>query len=301
MLKVKCSAFMKRLLTYTMFAFAVLATAVLCCACGSVSSQRPGAQVVGDDKLIVRFIDVGQGDASLISCGDHHMLIDGGDSGQSQKMYSIMKNLGISQLDAIVATHSDADHIGGISGALNYASTQKCYCSVTQADTKTFQNMVKFVERSNCSITVPEAGDSFMLGEAVVTFVGPVVDLGSDNNNSLVVRIDFGQTSFLFMGDAETEAEDALLKAHADVQADALKVAHHGSRSSSSLAFLKRVAPQIAVVSVGDNTYGHPTDDVLSRLESIGAEVLRTDQLGTIFVESDGAALTTSYGKLVDR
>ena len=292
---------MKRLLTYTVLAVATFAMALLCCACGpSTASSRPETTPAPDGKLVARFIDVGQGDAALISCGNHHLLIDGGDSGQSQKMYSILKSLGITQLDAVIATHSDADHIGGISGALNYAHTQACYCSTTQAEPKTFQSLVKNLKRGDCSIQVPSVGDSFMLGDAAVTFIGPLAGLEGDNNNSLVVRIDYGQTSYLFTGDAEVEAEDALLKVRADVQADVLKVAHHGSRSSSSLAFLKRVSPQIAVVSVGDNTYGHPTEDVLQRLESIGAQVLRTDQLGTIYVESDGVNLATSYSKMVD-
>lgn len=292
---------MKRLFSYCVAAALLIVAALLCCACQEVPVKPSAVSVpTSGEQLVVRYVDVGQGDCSLISCGDHHLLIDGGDHSNSQKLYAILKNLGITQLDAVIATHSDADHIGGIPGALNYADAKACYCSVTQADTKTFQSLVKYVERARCSIQVPSVGDSFMLGGAAVTFLGPVPGMEGDNNNSLVVRIDYGQTSFLFMGDAEVEAEEVLMRSGVALGADVLKVAHHGSRSSSSASFLKCVSPKIAVVSVGENTYGHPTDEVLSRLERLGTQVLRTDQLGTIYVESDGANLVTSHVEYVD-
>lgn len=263
------------------------------------SSAITGHQASVSGNLTVRYIDVGQGDAAIVSCDGHHLLIDGGPSDQSSKIYTILKNLGITEFDVVIATHPDADHIGGISGALNTASTSRCYCSVTQADTKTFASMAKYLDSHGAKLQVPKAGDSFELGGARVTFVGPVKRLEGDNNNSLVVRLDYGSTSFLFMGDAEYDEESSLLSSNANLDATVLKVAHHGSSSSSSSSFLKCVSPAFVVVSVGANSYGHPTQQTLSRLEATGASILRTDQLSSIVVTSDGNKLGVTWGKTV--
>lgn len=257
----------------------------------SQKSDETESDNLGQD-LIVRFIDVGQGDCALISCGDAHMLIDGGLPDASSKVYTILKNLGIDHLDCIIASHPDADHIGGISGALNFATCDVCYCSTTENDTATFDSMKRYLARQGKAITVPNLGDSFSLNGATITFIGPVTALEETNNNSLVCRIDYGETSFLFTGDAELEEELSLVNAQADLSADVLKVGHHGSASSSSSSFLQRVNPSYAVISVGaDNTYGHPTDVVLQRLANNQVNVMRTDEMGNIIIRSDGSNL----------
>ena len=145
---------------------------------------------------------------------------------------------------------------------------------------------------------MPNVGDSFTLGSATVTFVGPVQQSEkSENNNSLVLRIDHGSQSFLFTGDAEKEAESAMVSKGANVKANVLKVAHHGSKSSSSASFLRAVSPQIAVISVGSNSYGHPTSKVIEALQKVGAQVLRTDEVGSIIMKSDGESITQSTTK----
>jgi competence protein ComEC len=249
-------------------------------------------EVAIDSTLKVRFIDVGQGDCVLVSADGHNMLIDGGKSKQSSKVYSILRDLGITYLDYVVASHPDADHIGATSGALQYASIGTFYCSTATSDTKTFAKLVSRVEAMDKTVTIPANGDSFTLGSAVCTFVNPGVDLGSDNNDSLVLRLDYGQTSFLFTGDAESEEESAMLRSGANLDVDVLKVAHHGSSSSSTAAFLRAVSPTYAVISVGDNSYGHPTSKTLNALATAGAQALRTDELGTITFYSDGVNLT---------
>lgn len=244
-----------------------------------------------EGELRVRYLDVGQGDCTLVSCDGEYLLIDGGDSDHSSEVYSVLERLDVDCIDYIVATHPDADHIGGISGALNEADCGTFYCSVTSHDTETFEDMVSYL--GDTEITVPSAGDTFYLGEALVTFVGPVSNYDDTNNGSLVLRIDYGDTSFLFTGDAETESEDDMIAAGADLSADVLKVGHHGSRSSSSSEFLQEVDPEYAIISVGaDNEYGHPTEEVLERLDSIGAEVYRTDEDGSVVVVSDGETIT---------
>lgn len=250
------------------------------------------------EQLTVRFLDVGQGDAALITCADQSLLIDGGPSSASSKLYTILQDLGITHLDYIIATHPDADHCGGIAGALNAASCGTFYCSVTEHDTKTFQSIVRYL--GTTPITVPRAGDSFAFGSATVSFVGPVTPTRDTNNGSLVCTLTYGDASFLFTGDAEAESESQMVASGADLDVDVLKVGHHGSDSSSTEQFLSKITPEYAVISVGKNSYGHPTDEALARLGAAGADILRTDELGTITFQTNGEALevTASKGKV---
>ena len=257
-------------------------------------------QSVGVKDLVVRFIDVGQGDCALVTCSGESMLIDGGSSSSSSKIYSILEDLGIPHLNIIVVTHPDADHCAGVAGALKFASCDTCYCSINVSDTKTFDNLIKQLNKQGTAITVPSCGDSFVLGGSICTFVGPTRDLKDDNNNSLIMRLEYGDTSFLFAADAESEAEQSLLASGALQPADVLKVAHHGSSSSSSSSFLEMVKPCYAIVSVGKNSYGHPSPIVLDRLKALSCETLRTDEVGSIVIQSDGKNLSvkTVKGKL---
>lgn len=241
-----------------------------------------------DSKLEVTFIDVGQADAALIQCEGQSMLIDGGNAADSSKMYSVMKKHGISQLDYVVGTHAHEDHIGGLAGALNYASVKVAYCPVASYDSKAFQSFQKAVEKHGVSITVPKCGDTFALGSAICEFLA--VNTESDtNNSSIVLRIAYGDTSFLFTGDAEREVEQEILGREQDIQSTVLKVGHHGSESSTSYLWLREVMPQYAVISVGKgNSYGHPTDEVLSRLRDAEVTTFRTDLQGDILCVSDG-------------
>ncbi len=256
----------------------------------AASAPAPDASL-----LKVRFIDVGQGDCALISCDDQWLLIDAGPPQASSTVYSVLRRLGVARLDYLVSTHPDADHAGGISGALEAAACGTFYSPTAESDTRTWRSLCERLGRQGVPITIPAPGDSFSLGAARVTFLGPVHPASDDNNNSLVLRIDHGDDSFLFTGDAEREEESDLLSSGANLRADVLKVGHHGSAGASSPAFLAAVAPQHAVISVGDNSYGHPTDEVLGRLAAQGANVLRTDQGGDILAVStgDGIVLTT--------
>ena len=246
----------------------------------------------------IDFIDVGQGDSALIQCENHYMLIDGGSSDRSSLIYSYLKKRGIQYLDYMVATHADADHIGGLSGALQYASVGTAYCPVTTGDTKTFRNFVKYLNSRGKSITVPSYGDTFSLGSSTVTVLGPVKAASEDNNNSIVLRIVYGDTSFLLTGDAEEEEEKDILSQTPDIQSTVLKVGHHGSKYSTSYSFLRSVAPQYAVISVGkDNSYGHPTEETLSRLRDADVITYRTDMQGDIICTSDGNKVSFQVAK----
>ena len=249
----------------------------------------------------IDFIDVGQGDAALVSCDGHYMLIDGGKAERSSLIYSYLKKRNIKNLDYIVATHADADHVGGLAGALNYANVGTAYCSETSHDTRAFKSFVKYLNAQGKDITVPSPGEQFSLGSAAVAVLGPIRKDSESNNNSIVLRIVYGRTSFLFTGDAEEAEEKDILKRYGNLQSTVLKVAHHGSSSSSSYLFLRSVAPQYAVISVGsDNTYGHPTEQTLSRLRDADVKTYRTDMQGTVICTSDGTTVSFQTEKNKD-
>ena len=246
----------------------------------------------------VHFIDVGQGDCSLILCDGKAMLIDGGESSESSRVYAYLKAHGIAHLDYMVATHAHSDHIGGLSGALNYASVGTAFCSVTEYDSKTFSSMVKYLNNQGLKITVPSAGNSFNLGSATVQILGPQGAYDDPNDMSVVLKVTYGETSFLFTGDAERTAEADILDAGYDLSATVLKVGHHGSDTSTSYPFLREVMPEYAVIQVGkDNSYGHPTEDTLSRLRDADVKVYRNDLQGTVICTSDGKSVTFSTEK----
>lgn len=259
----------------------------------SVSQSAKSSSGEQKELLTVTFLDVGQGDASVLQCGGQTMMIDGGKAKASSYIYSWLKKNQISYLDVMVATHTDADHIGGLPGALNYAKVGTAYCPVTSGTTKTFQSFVRYLKKQGKSITVPEAGDEFSLGGAQVRILGPTDPQAEGNNSSIVLKVTFGDTSFLFTGDAEREEEQELLESGYDLESTVLKVGHHGSDTSTSYLFLRTVNPQYAVISVGaDNTYGHPTEAVLSRLRDADVKTCRTDLQGTITAVSDGKKVT---------
>ena len=241
----------------------------------------------------VYFLDVGQADAALVRCDGHAMLIDGGNAEDSQLVYTFLKNHDISYLDYIVCTHAHEDHVGGLAGALNYATVGTAYCPVTSYDSRAFDSFVKYLDRQGVSITVPEAGDTFSLGSAQAQIVGPIRSSEEPNNTSIVLRIVYGGTSFLFTGDAEREEEQDILDAGYALESTVLKVGHHGSAGSTTYPFLRAVMPDYAVISVGaGNSYGHPTEAALSRLRDAGATVYRTDLQGEIRCVSDGSTVT---------
>ena len=270
------------------------------------------AAAVGEEPLPVdpaggfqiHFIDVGQADAALIICDGKTMLIDGGNRADSNLIYSYLTRRGITYLDYVVATHAHEDHVGGLAGALTAADAGVIMSPVTSYNSSAFNNFLSRVRARNRTLTIPKAGDNFMLGSASVTVLGPLKTTYEDpNDTSIVLRVVYGETSFLFTGDMEYLAEVDLLESGAMLRSTLLKVGHHGSASSTSYRFLREVAPKYGVISVGkDNDYGHPTETVLSRLRDADVTVLRTDESGDIICTSDGKNLsfTTSKEGTVD-
>ena len=262
------------------------------------SGQDTSSSPALGGSFTVQYLDVGQGDSELVQCDGHYMLIDGGTSKYSDKIYATLKAQDITALDYIVNTHPHEDHVGGLSGALQFATVKTALSPVKSYDGEGFKDFVKYLKKQGVSITVPSPGDTFTLGSASVTVLGPIEDSDDPNDLSIVLRVVYGDTSFLFVGDAQTSEENDILASGRTVKSDVLKVGHHGSETSTGADFLAAVAPKYAVIEVGDsNSYNHPNQGTLDRLKAAGVTLFRTDLQGTITCTSDGKALTFQTGK----
>lgn len=264
----------------------------------TAQSGQETAGVSESGSFTIHFIDVGQADSALVTCDGHSMLIDGGNADDSNLVYSVLQRETDGHLDYVVGTHAHEDHIGGLSGAFEADTADVTFCPVTEYDSKAFRNFKTRADERGGGITIPAVGDTFTLGEASVTVVAVNSVPEDTNNTSIVIRIVYGDTSFLFTGDAEQETEEKILESGQDIESTVLKVGHHGSSTSTSQAFLDAVSPTYAVISCGkDNSYGHPHSETLAKLASAGVEVFRTDELGDIYCTSDGTEVTFSYGE----
>ena len=240
-------------------------------------------------ELTVYFIDVGQAEAALVVCDGKAMLIDGGGVSSADLIYAFLKNRNITHLDYVVASHAHEDHVGGLAAALNFATAGVALCPVTEYSSQAFEDFTKYLGVQGLSITVPKHGYAFKLGSADVIVVGPVRQTDEQNNSSIVLKLTYGKTSFLFTGDAERLEEQDILEAGYNISATVLKVGHHGSDTSTTYPFLREIMPQYAVISCGTgNSYGHPHENVLSRLRDADVTVYRTDMQGTIVCRSNG-------------
>ena len=241
--------------------------------------------------LEVHYIDVGQGDATLIKCGSHAMLIDGGNNNKGTTVQLYLKKQGVESLDYVIGTHPDADHIGGLDVIVYKYNCDTVIMPDYEKDTKTYQELVDVIHDKNMKITYPVVGEQYALGEAKFTIIAPNSNSygGNANDYSVAILLEYGKNRFLFTGDAEEASEAEMLTNGIDISADVYKVAHHGSRSASTQEFLNAVHPKYAVISCGEgNRYGHPHAEVLNRLRSMGVEVFRTDEQGSIIASSDG-------------
>jgi beta-lactamase superfamily II metal-dependent hydrolase len=247
------------------------------------------------DGLSVYFLDVGQGDSELIVADGRAMLIDAGEPQYGDTVVSDIQKLGITKLDYIIATHPHSDHIGGLPDVMKNFDVDKIIAPKLpdkQVPTTTvYKNFIDEAKKKGYKLTQAKAGDVYDLGDAVFTILSPDPGATYDdlNDYSVVIRLVYGKTSWLFTGDAEKPAENAILKSGRTVSADILKVGHHGSANSSTADFLKAVKPQAAVIEVGaGNTYGLPTDAALKRIKVYTSKIYRTDEDGIVVFTSDG-------------
>ncbi len=256
----------------------------------NVASNPP---LASNSYFEVHYIDVGQADAALVLCDGGSMLIDGGNASDSNLIAAYLKKLNIETLDYIICSHAHEDHVGGLSGALSVVQVKNVLAPQKDADTKAYENFKEKTAAQGLTIEHPKAGDKFTLGSCKIEIFGPINENPKEtNNSSIVMKLTYGDTSFLFTGDAERAEEADIINAGYDLSADVLKVGHHGSDTSTSYVFLREIMPKYAVISVGKNNNGHPSEAVLSRLKDADAIVYRTDLQGDIIASSDGSNIT---------
>ena len=259
------------------------------------NSNKQKVEFVVQEDLLIDFIDVGQADSILIRNEDKTMLIDAGTNEAGEMVVTYLQNLGINKIDYLIGTHPHEDHIGGLDDVINHFNIGQIYMPKIETTTKTFEDVLDAIENKNLTVTSPNKGDKIEIGQAVGTFMTePILDKDNLNLSSLVVRLEFGNNSFLFMGDAEKENEETINWNKTDV----LKVGHHGSNTSTSESFLNQVKPQCSIIMVGkDNSYNLPTQETIDKLNTIGSEIYRTDENGTIQIISDGNTIEVKTSK----
>jgi len=253
--------------------------------------------------LLVHYIDVGQGDSILIQNQGMNMLIDAGESKSASTIISYLNDLGVTTLDYVIVTHPHSDHMGGMAKVFDAFVVKNVFLSNGKNETVTNEKLLdKIVEEDGC-IFYYNGEDIFKqtlsLGEATFKFLAPNEQYKDLNDYSLGIMLTFGEKKFLFYGDGSELLEKKFLAYHYDVQADVLKVSHHGSSTASCKEFLQAVDPTWAIISCGvDNSYGHPHAETISNLEDEDIMVYRTDELGTIVATCDGKQITfKSLGK----
>ncbi len=268
-----------------------------------IEGENSAENLPAEGILEVHYIDVGQGNSILIRTSEKSLLMDGGDNDMGEEVVEYLLNEGVTTIDLMIATHPHADHIGGLDVVIESIPTNRVIMpelSVSnEPETVTYQDFITSVEDNNTLTTYAEVGKKYDLGAgAILTIIGPNGEFNDLNDMSIISRLDFGDSSFIFTGDAEKGAEAAAIATRIDLEADVLALGHHGSATSSSEEFLAEVQPKISVALCGaDNEYGHPHEEVVERALAYG-EIFRSDLFGDIVITTDGVSidLTTEHG-----
>lgn len=250
----------------------------------SYSIKNASNEITG---IKVRFIDVGQADSILIETNNQKMLIDAGNTEDGEKLVSYFKGLGINEFNYVIGTHAHEDHIGGMSDIINNFKVDRFLMPDVITTTKTFEDTLDALNSKSIKFETPSIGDTYNMDDAIIKVLYVGTDEDNLNNDSIVLKMNYKNVKFLFMGDATTSVEKEIM--NDDLKADILKVGHHGSNTSTSSDFLKKVKPSYAIISVGlNNTYNLPSSKIVERLKKQNISVYRTDESGTINVTSDG-------------
>lgn len=250
----------------------------------------------GSYPLEVYFADVGQGDGTVIKNNDVFIVIDGGEKSSADAFTGLISSLGAKDIDLYVATHPHSDHIGAAAAVLDEFNVKTVmtttFSDINMPTTKTYETFLTAVDEEDCDVIFAEPGESYTFGDMTLDIFAPNEETSDYNNMSVVLKLTYGKTSFLFTGDAEKKSEELMLQNGFDLSADVLKMGHHGSSTSSSPDFFNAVSPRIAVISCGqNNSYGHPHRETISLLESSGTKYYRTDEDGTVVIYSDGKSI----------
>ena len=248
---------------------------------------------INPNNLVIHFVDVGQGDCILIGQNNEYILIDAGNNEDGQLLVEYFKELGVKKFKYVIGTHAHEDHIGGIDNIINNFELDKFYMPDVITTTKTFEDVLDALLNKQKAFDTPKIGDKFKLNdlEFEVLYLG--IDKSDINDTSIVLKLTYKNTTYLFMGDATSKVEKILINEGKDLSSDVLKVGHHGSQYSSTATFLKKVNPSYAVIQVGqDNEYDHPKQVTLDKLNKLNTLTYRTDEQGTIILTSDGENIT---------
>lgn len=280
--------------------YALLISILLCSfftACSEIPTVQSNSMSQNSSPagtMEVHFLDVGQGDSTFIQCDGQTMLIDAGNNDKADDVRDYLISKGVTQLDYVIGTHPDADHVGGLDVVIDTFDCKTILMSNRTSNTKTYNDVIRSMKTQNEASTIPTVGTTYSLGSASFTIVAPnKEDYGENTNDySIGILLQHGENRFLFTGDAEEAAEQDMIQNAIDISADVYKAAHHGSRTASSSAFLDAVHPTYAVISCGEgNRYGHPHAQTLNEFRTRGIQVFRTDEQGAILASSNGSTI----------
>lgn len=262
-----------------------------------VDQIRTGVIITPNGELLVHFIDVGQGDATLLQGPDFTVLIDAGRHDQND-VVPYLKSVNVKSIDLLILTHPHADHIGQAVNVLKSFKVDEVWMPGSEHTSRTYEELLDIILESDVSYNEPRAGERYRIGSLDIMVLHPDKLIGDLNEDSIAVKAKYGDVKFVFTGDAEKRSEETMVKSGRDLRADILHIGHHGSNTSSTQAFLKAVNPDVAIYSAGEgNPYGHPHEEVIQRLLDMKIKVYGTDVHGTIIVKTDGRTYDISTEK----
>ncbi len=248
------------------------------------------------DPFQIYFIDVGEADCTLIKNNNQYILIDAGNNKDGNKLVKYFKELGIDKFQYVIGTHAHEDHIGGIDNIIKNFEIEHFYMPNVAVEMRTYQEIIEQLEKKNIKYETPKIDEEFKVEDTSFKILWIGNNTEDINSTSIVIKAYYKNTSYLFMADATIEVEEQIIDK--DIQSDLIRIGHHGSNHSTKSTFIKKVSPKYAIISVGTpNDYNFPKKITLDKLEKIGANILRTDELGTIIASSDGNNIFFNYQK----
>lgn len=261
-------------------------------ASSEVSGNSSGDDSSAEAHMEVHFLDVGQGLSILAMSEDEVLIYDGGDRSSSDFVVSYLKKQGVEKIDYLISSHYDSDHVSGLIGCLNVFDVETVIGADYVHNSSLYESFQKAVTNKDLTVTHPKVGTSYNFGTGTFTILSPDTTYSDSNNNSVAIKLTNGDTDFIFMGDAESESESAMISSGIDLSCDVLCLGHHGSASSTSWDLLQASVPEFAIISCGaDNAHGHPHEETMEKLSSMEIPVFRTDMQGTITAVSDGSSI----------